>query len=105
MMNLVAVQLMNYLLAGPMVDKIVAGSVGGLIPQTRLLSKNSWLPIIVPGTQLHLGVLIAVLVAIGAYVLLWRTSFGFRVRAVGLSREAAKYAGMPVDGRSRLRWR
>ena len=95
MMNLVAVQLMNYLLAGPMVDKS-SGSVGGLIPQTRLLSKNSWLPIIVPGTQLHLGVLIAVLVAIGAYVLLWHTSFGFRVRAVGLSREAAKYAGMPV---------
>ena len=95
MMNLVAVQLMNYLLAGPLVDK-TSGSVGGLIPQTRLLSKHSWLPIIVPGTQLHLGVLFSVLVAIGGYFLLWHTSFGFRVRAVGLSREAATYAGMPV---------
>jgi simple sugar transport system permease protein len=95
MMNLVAVQLMNYLLAGPMVDK-TSGSVGGLIPQTRLLSKHSWLPIIVPGTQLHLGVVFSVLVAIAAYFLLWHTSFGFRVRAVGLSREAATYAGMPV---------
>jgi len=95
MLNLVAVQLMNYLLAGPLVDRS-AGSVGGLIPQTRLLPKSSWLPVIVPGTQLHLGVVIAVLVAIGAYFLLWRTSFGFRVRAVGLSRDAATYAGMPV---------
>jgi len=95
MMNLVAVQLMNYLLAGPMVDK-TSGSVGGLIPQTRLLSRHSWLPIIVPGTQLHLGVLFSVLVAVAAYFLLWHTSFGFRVRAVGLSREAATYAGMPV---------
>ena len=95
MLNLVAVQLMNYLLAGPMVDRS-SGSVGGLIPQTRLLPKQSWLPILVSGTQLHLGVLIAVLVAIGVYVLLWRTSFGFRVRAVGLSREAATYAGIPV---------
>jgi simple sugar transport system permease protein len=95
MLNLVAVQLMNYLLAGPMVDH-TAGAVGGLIPQTRLLSKNAWLPILVSGTQLHLGVLIAVLVAVAAYFLLWRTSFGFRVRAVGLSREAATYAGMPV---------
>jgi simple sugar transport system permease protein len=86
---------MNYLLAGPLVDKS-SGSVGGLIPQTRLLSRHSWLPIIVPGTQLHLGVLLSVLVAIGVYVLLWHTSFGFRVRAVGLSREAATYAGMPV---------
>jgi len=95
MMNLVAVQLMNYLLAGPMVDR-TSGSVGGLIPQTRLLSRHSWLPIIVPGTQLHLGVLFSVLVAVAAYFLLWHTSFGFRVRAVGLSREAATYAGMPV---------
>ena len=95
MLNLVAVQLMNYLLAGPMVDN-TAGSVGGLIPQTRLLPEGSWLPILVPGTQLHLGVLFAVLAAVVVFVLLWRTSFGFRIRAVGLSREASSYAGMPV---------
>ncbi len=95
MLNLVAVQIMNYLLAGPMVDQSQA-SVGGLIPETRLLSANSWLPILVAGTQLHLGVLIAVLVAVAAYFLLWRTSFGFQVRSVGLSRNASAYAGMPV---------
>ena len=95
MLNLVAVQVMNFLLAGPMIDHSEA-SVGGLIPQTALLPSNAWLPILVAGTQLHLGVLIAVFVAIGAYVLLWRTSFGFQVRSVGLSREASSYAGMPV---------
>jgi general nucleoside transport system permease protein len=95
MLNLVAVQLMNYLLAGPLVDK-TSGSVGGLIPQTRLLPQHSWLPILIPNTQMHLGVLVAVLVAVAAYCLLWRTSFGFRIRAVGLSRDAATYAGMPV---------
>ena len=94
MLNLVAVQLMNYLLAGPLVDH--TSSVGGLIPQTRLLSSHSWLPILAHGTQLHLGVPIAVAVAVAVYVLLWRTSFGFRIRAVGLSREAATYAGIPV---------
>ncbi len=95
MLNLVAVQLMNYLLAGPLIDHSQF-SVGGLIPQTRLLSPTSWLPILIHGTQLHLGVLIAVSVAIAAYFLLWRTGFGFRVRAVGLSRDASNYAGMPV---------
>ena len=58
MLNLVAVQIMNYMLAGPLHDK-TADSVGGLIPQTRLLPESSWLPILKDGTQLHLGVLVA----------------------------------------------
>ncbi|MGA8295636.1 MAG: ABC transporter permease [Acidimicrobiales bacterium] len=95
MLNLVAVQVMNYLLAGPMVDK-TQNSTYGLIPETRLLPHNSWLPILIHGTQLHLGVLIAVVVAVGAYILLWRTGFGFRLRAVGISREASRYSGIHV---------
>ena len=95
MLNLVAVQVMNYLLAGPMVDQSPE-SVGGLIPETALLTPNSWLPILIDGTQLHLGVPIAVIVAICVYFLLFRTSFGFQIRSVGLSRDASAYAGMPV---------
>ncbi len=96
MLNLVAVQLVNYLLSGPMIDRSESFAVVGRIPQTRLLSPNSWLPILIPGTQFHLGVVIAVLVAIAAWVLLRRTSFGFRIRSVGLSTAASNYAGMPV---------
>lgn len=95
MLNLVAVQLMNYLLSGPMVDT-TQNSTYGLIPETRLLPSHSWLPILIPGTQFHLGVVIAVVVAGAAYVLLWHTGLGFRLRAVGLSREAARYAGIKV---------
>lgn len=95
MLNLVAVQVMNYLLAGPMVDQSPE-SVGGLIPETAVLPANSVLPILVEGTQLHLGVPIAVVVAICVYILLFRTSFGFQIRSVGLSRDASAYAGMPV---------
>ena len=85
--------------ASPLTGPLVAPSgyaVGGLIPQTRLLSRNAWLPTLIAGTQLHLGVLIAVLLAVAVYVLLWRTSLGLRIRAVGLSREASRYAGMSV---------
>ncbi len=95
MLNLVAVQVMNYLLAGPLVDTSPT-STGGLIPETKVLPAAAQLPILLKGTQLHLGVPIAVVVAICVYVLLWRTSFGFQVRAVGLSRNASAYAGMPV---------
>jgi simple sugar transport system permease protein len=94
MLNIVAVQIMNYLLSGPLVDKSFSGF--SLIPQTKRLAVQADLPILIHGTQLHSGVLFAVLAAVAAYVLLWKTGLGFRLRAVGLSREASSYAGMPV---------
>src|SRR6266498_3525089 len=94
MLNIVAVQVMNYLLRGPLIDKSFSGF--SFIPQTKRLPENADLPVLIQGTHLHAGVIVAVLAAVGAYVLLWRTTLGFRLRAVGLSREAASYAGMPV---------
>lgn len=95
MLNIVAVQVMNYLLAGPLRDK-KQSLVFASIPQTERLSRNADLPILIGNTRLHAGVIVAVVASILAYVLLWRTTFGFRLRAVGLSREASGYAGMPV---------
>ncbi|MGZ8620031.1 MAG: ABC transporter permease [Actinomycetota bacterium] len=94
MLNIIAVQIMNYLLAGPLVDKEFSGF--SLIPQSKRLSPSADLPVLVGGTKLHAGVIVAVLAAVLVYVLLWRTGLGFRLRAVGLSREASAYAGIPV---------
>ena len=96
MLNIVAVQAMNYLLRGPLIDP-GEKERGTNIPQTERLPESTDLPIILGDTRLHLGVVIAVLAAIGAWFLLWRTPLGFRLRAVGLSRDAARYAGMPVE--------
>ncbi len=95
MLNIVMVQLMNYLLRGPLIDPLEV-EAGTRIPQTERLSDNASLPNIVPGVRLHLGVLIAVLAAIAVYILLWRTPLGFRLRAVGHSPDAAKAAGINV---------
>jgi simple sugar transport system permease protein len=94
MLNIVAVQFMNFLLRDPIMDP--AEKLSGRIPQTERLSENAHMPILPGGTRLHLGVPVAVAVAILAYLLLWRTSFGYRLRAVGHSAPAARYAGMPV---------
>ncbi len=95
MMNLIAIQLMNYLLRGPLIDPLEI-EAGTRIPQTERLSDNAALPIIWNGTRLHLGVLIAILAAVMAWVILWRTPLGFRLRAVGHSPDAARAAGIPV---------
>jgi len=94
MMNAIAVQLMNFLLSGPMIDPVQASNASK-IPQTARLAKAFDLPRLVP-TRLHLGALIAVILAVAVYILLWRTTLGYRIRAVGQNPHASRYAGINV---------
>ena len=94
MLNIVAVQLMSYLLRGPLIDPAEIER-GTRIPQTARLAESADLPILF-GDRLHIGPVLAVLCAIATYYLLWRTPLGYRLRAVGLSEHAARYAGIPV---------
>lgn len=95
MLNLVAVQLFNYMLRAPLMDPKQI-ELGTRIPQTKRLSENADLPILIEGTRFHLGVVVALIAAAVAWFFLWRTTTGYRVRAVGASAPAARYAGMPV---------
>jgi len=95
MLNIVAAQIVNYLLRDPLIDPAEIER-GTRIPQTERLSANADLPIMLGGTRLHLGVVVAVLVAIAAWVFLWRSSVGYRIRAVGSGPDAARYAGINV---------
>jgi len=95
MMNAIAVQLMNFLLSGPMIDPAQAKQASQ-IPQTARLLEIFRLPRLVP-TRLHLGALIAVLLAVLVYILLWRTTWGYRIRAVGQNPHASRYAGIKVQ--------
>ena len=51
---------------------------------------------LVSNTRLNLGAVIAVVVALIVYVYLWRTPYGYRLRAVGLNPHASRYAGIHV---------
>ena len=95
MMNAIAVQLMNFLLRGPMIDPSQA-QLASKIPQTARLLDAFRLPRLVP-TRLHLGALVAVVLAVLVYILLWRTTWGYRIRAVGQNPHASRYAGIKVQ--------
>ena len=94
MLNAIAVQLMNYLLRGPLMDPVQIEQ-GSYIPQTARFSIATDLPRLIP-TRLHEGTLLAIIAAILVWILLWRTTIGFRIRAVGLSPAAARRAGIRV---------
>jgi general nucleoside transport system permease protein len=95
MMNAIALQLANYLLRGPMIDpeEIERGT---RIAQSALLPAQVWLPRLIPRTLLHSGAVLAVILAIMVYIFLWRTTTGYRIRAVGLNALASRYAGIQV---------
>lgn len=95
MMNAIAVQFSNYMLRGPMIDPKEIEQ-GTRIAQSALLPKAVWLTRLVPQTLLHSGAILAVIMAVLVYIFLWRTTIGYRIRAVGLNRDAAKYAGIRV---------
>jgi general nucleoside transport system permease protein len=95
MMNQIAVQGMKFLLLGALIDPIQLERASR-IPQTARISPAFSLPRLVP-TRLHLGTLIAVLMAVVVYILLWRTTLGYRIRAVGLNPDASRYAGINVS--------
>lgn len=91
MMNIIAAQLMSFLLQDLLIEE---GAIK--IQQTKRLSENADLPLLPGGTRLHLGVLIAIGVAVLGYYLLFRSVAGMRLRAVGHNPDAARYAGLAV---------
>lgn len=96
MMNAIALQLSNFLLRGPMIDPAEV-EAGTRIAQSALLPESVWLTRLVPKTLLHSGAILAVVMAFLVYIFLWRTTIGYRIRAVGLNPHASRYAGIPVS--------
>jgi len=96
MLNQIAIQLYLFLIRGPLIDpKEVSYGTG--VPQTALIPEQIWLSKLIPGTRIHSGLIFALVLAILVYVFLWKTSSGYRMRAVGAGPEAARYAGIRVE--------
>lgn len=89
MLNYVAINITDWLSDGPMKDM----SGGGVVART---------PKILPSAEvgsiagIPIGVMLAILAAVFVWWLVWRTTYGFEIRTVGLNPSAAQYAGMKV---------
>ncbi len=96
MMNYIAAQIYILCIRGPLIDpaELVTGSG---TPQSIRFPRTAWLSRLVPGTRLHSGIIIALVLALIVYVFLWRTSFGYKMRAAGADAKAARYGGINVS--------
>jgi general nucleoside transport system permease protein len=107
MLNYVASNLLEWLVTparpsanpGPLAFCNKIGSCA--LAKTPPILESAYLPVVyTPGGNasdvLHLGVFLAVAVALLVWLVLYRTTFGFELRMVGLNPSAARYSGINV---------
>lgn len=81
-----------------LVDMLVQGnSVMYISTKTRTnyLPSNVQIPSLgIPGSNVNLGIILAILFGIILYIILQKTTFGYELKATGFNKHAAEYAGM-----------
>ena len=92
MLTYVAILLLSYLVHGPWRDPD-----GFNFPESRVFNDSATVPIILDGTRLHLGWLLALAAVAGAWVLMARTLVGFQVKVIGEAPAAGRYAGFSIN--------
>ncbi len=93
LMNFVGIDLAAWVVHGPLQES------RGVFPQTDPIAPGAHLPVLVAGTRLHAGFILAVVAALALWAWLRWTRAGFHLRAVGASPEAARVAGRIPVGR------
>ncbi|MFC3726885.1 ABC transporter permease [Neoaquamicrobium sediminum] len=93
LLNFIMLLFVSMLLEGVLKDPMGLGW-----PQSQRVVAEARLPRLVQGWRLHAGFLIAVLAAVAVWVVMKKTTLGYEMRAVGQNAEAARFAGIPVNG-------
>src|SRR6202140_669427 len=92
MLVYVADLFLDYLVRGPWRDP-----KGYNFPTTPDFDPVATVPILIEGSRLHAGALIALIVVVAAMLLLGRTIKGFEIKVVGSAPRAARFAGFNAD--------
>lgn len=91
LLNSVILLIVSFLLNGPWRDPISGW------PQSPEIAASTVFPKLIPRSRLHLGFAVALIVIGLLWFLLSRTGLGLKMRAAGLGKEAARFAGVKVE--------
>ena len=89
MINYIALYFGNYMLNNVIGDPKASAA-------SYKLSEASELPVLIQGTRVHLGFIIAIAVAVLGYLFLYRTKMGYELRLAGENEEFARYSGVSI---------
>jgi ABC-type uncharacterized transport system permease subunit len=90
LMSYIAIAIMNFFVEGVLRDPASANK-----PSTKPIGE-AYMVGDIPGTEVHWGLVVGILLAIALWVLMSRTTFGFAARMTGGNPRAAKAQGLPV---------
>ena len=90
LLNPVALLVVQALVQGPWRDPTG-------ITESPPIAEAAHFPQLLERSRLHLGFLLAIVIAVVAWYVIGRTAAGLRMRAVGLSPHAARFAGIRVE--------
>ncbi len=88
MLNFTAAQLLSWAVHGPLIEPTRA------FPKSAPIAASAELRLYLAPSRLNFGMLLAVLLASGAYALLFHTATGFKLRAVGRNPRATAWFGI-----------
>lgn len=97
MFNFIAANLMNYVIVGFLIPE------GQQNTASRVFADAAWLPLlnrlfpILGENPLNISFIIALLALAIYAVAIWRSSWGYQLRATGLNQQAAHYAGISIS--------
>ena len=63
----------------------------------EFLSHHKWLSEVLLKTDVNIGIIVAIIMAVVISVLLYKSAKGYELRAVGLNKDAAEFAGINVN--------
>jgi ABC-type uncharacterized transport system permease subunit len=87
LLNFVALYLVAYLVRGPLQEPL------HIYPQSGTIEMAARLPRLFPASRLHVGFVVAIIVAAASWWVVRFTAAGFRLRAIGANPDAARVAG------------
>lgn len=91
MLNTMAINFIDFMVNGPMIEP------PGINCQTSPVQDTAKLPGLIPGTRVHLGIIVGIAFVVLFWQFLWKSKKGYEVRVSGLNMHAAQYSGINTN--------
>jgi ABC-type uncharacterized transport system permease subunit len=97
MFNFIAADMMNFIIVKYLIPEGQQNPASRVFSDAAALPQlNTWFPIL-GDTPLNISFLIAIAALVIYGVMVWRSSWGYQLRATGLNQHAAHYAGVSIS--------